>query len=75
MIRFPNVRVLHGHHWLSWSKCENINPKVVGSIPAKTQKIEDSNLHGFELHRPSSKGTKVMFTVMKAIINQPDSID
>ena len=46
------------------------NPKVVGSIPAKTQKTENSSLHGFELHRPSSKGTKLLLQVLKAIINQ-----
>jgi len=36
----------------------------------KTPKIENSNLHGFELHRPSSKGTKLLLQVIKAIINQ-----
>jgi len=44
--------------------------QVVGSILAKTQKIENSNLHGFQLHRPSSKGTKLLLQVIKAIINQ-----
>ena len=39
-------------------------------IPTKIQKTENSNLHGFELHRPSSKGTKVLFQVIKAIINE-----
>ena len=40
------------------------NPyEVVGSIPAK-------HLHGFEINRPSSKGTKLPFQVRKAIINQ-----
>jgi len=43
-------------------------PEVVGSILARTQKTEDSNLHGFELHRPSSKGTKLLFQVIKATI-------
>ena len=44
----------------------------VGShtLPAKTQKIENSNLHGFELHRHSSKGTKLLLQVIKAIMNQ-----
>jgi len=37
---------------------------------AKTQKTENSNLHGFELHRPSNKGTQLMFQVIKAINNQ-----
>jgi len=37
---------------------------------AKTQKNENSNLHGFELYRPSSKGTKLLSRVIKAIINQ-----
>ena len=45
-----------------------VNSEVFGSIPAKTQKIEDSNLHGFELHRPSSKVTKLLLQVIKAII-------
>jgi len=40
------------------------------SLPAKTQKTENSNLHGFEVHRPSSKGTKLLLQVIKAIINQ-----
>jgi len=38
-------------------------------IPAKTQIFENSNLHGCELHRPSSKGTKLLLQVIKAIIN------
>ena len=40
------------------------------SVPAKTQKTDNSNLHGFELHRPSSTGTKLLLRVIKAIINQ-----
>jgi len=31
---------------------------------------ETSTLHGFELHTPSSKGTELLFQVIKAIINQ-----
>ena len=54
----------------SWSERRTVNPEVVGSIPAKTQKTENSNLHGFEVHRPSSKGTKLLLQVIKAIINQ-----
>jgi len=40
--------------------------------PAKTQKTENSNLHGSEVHRPWSlgKGTKLLFQVINAIINQ-----
>jgi len=34
------------------------------------KKTEISNLHGFELHRPSSKGNKLLFQVIKTIINQ-----
>ena len=55
---------------LSWSERRTVNPEVVGSIPAKTQKTDKSNLHGFEVHRPSSKGTKLLLQVIKAIINQ-----
>jgi len=29
-------------------------------------KTEKSNAHGFELHRPSIKGTKLMFKAIKA---------
>jgi len=35
-------------------------------------KTVNSNLHGFELRGPSSKGTKLLFQVVKAIINQSD---
>jgi len=38
------------------------------------QASENSNLHGFEVHRPSSKGTKLLFSVIKAIINQSDAL-
>ena len=31
-------------------------------------KPDNSNAHGFELHRPSNKGTKLLLKVMKAII-------
>jgi len=34
------------------------------------KKNENSNLHGFEVHRPSSKDTKLLFQVTKTIINQ-----
>jgi hypothetical protein len=39
-------------------------------IPAKTQKTENSNLHGFELHRPISKNIKLLLQLIKAIIKQ-----
>ena len=51
-------------------RAQDCYPEVVGLIPAKTQKTENSNLHGFEAHRPSSKGTKLLLQVIKAIINQ-----
>ena len=38
-------------------------------ILAKTGKPANSNLHEFELHRPSSKGTKLLLQIIKAIIN------
>ena len=38
-------------------------------VPAKTPKIQNSNLRGFELPRPSSKGTKLLLQVIKAIVN------
>jgi len=40
---------------------------VVGSIPSKTQELKFLG-HGFELHRPSIKGTKLLLKVVKAII-------
>jgi len=45
-----------------------VNPEVIGSIPAKTQKTENPNLHEFELNRHSSKGTKLLLQVITAII-------
>jgi len=47
-------------------KCRTVNPEVVGSILAKTQKPRT----GFEPHRPSSSGNKLLFQVIKAIIDQ-----
>ena len=38
--------------------------------PPPQKKTENSILHRFELHRPSDKGTKLLFQVIKAIINQ-----
>ena len=32
----------------------------------KFKKTENSNLHGFEVHRPSSKGTKLLLQVIKS---------
>ena len=50
---------------ISFSERGAINPEVISSIPAKPKKTENSNLHGFELHKPSSKGTELLFQVMK----------
>jgi len=52
------------------SKSESRSKPV--SVPAKIQKTENSNLHGFELlHRLSNKGTKLKFQVINhSIINQ-----
>jgi len=48
---------------------------VKASIPRSSVRFrqtpkqnENSNLHGFELYRPSSKGTKLLFEVIKAKI-------
>ena len=60
-------------HWIttckmfsrtSWSIITS--REVVGSIPAKPHKTECTNLHGFELHRPSSKGTKWVVSFHKS---------
>ena len=51
---------------LSWSERGIVNPEVVGSIPAKIPRTEKSNLHVLELHKPSNKGTKLLFLVIKA---------
>jgi len=45
-------------------------PRLSVRFWQKPQKPQNSNLHGFELHRPSSKGTKMLFQVIKAIINK-----
>ena len=36
----------------------------------KIKKTENPNLHAFEVHRPSNKGTKLLLQVIKAIIHQ-----
>jgi len=42
-----------------------VNSEFVGLFPAKPPKTENWNLHGFELHRPSSMGTQLHFQVIK----------
>jgi len=42
-------------------------------MPAKTQNPENSNLHGFYVYKPLRKGTKLLFQVIKAIINQSEN--
>jgi len=71
--RLWSMTVLAESHW--WFAIDGHSGlerclQVVGSIRAKTQKTEYSDQHGFELHRPSCKGTKLLFQLIKAIINQ-----
>ena len=47
-----------------------VNEILTEDTPAKTQKTENSDLHGFEVHRLSSMGTKLLLQLIKAIINQ-----
>ena len=44
-------------------------PRLSVRFRQKLIKPENSNLHGFEVHRPSSKGTKLLFQVKKATTN------
>jgi len=55
----------HVQAWLSWSKQGMSIPR--SSIRFRL-KHENSNSHGFDIHRPSIKGTKVLLKVTKAII-------
>ena len=45
-------------------------PKSSVRFRQKLKKTENSNLHGFELHRPSSKGIQLLLQTIKAIIFQ-----
>ena len=51
-------------------ECAADGTHCANRVPAKIPKTEKSNLHVFELHRPSRKGTKLLFHVIKATINQ-----
>jgi len=42
----------------------------VNVYSVKNPTTENSNLHGFELHRPSSPGKQLLFQVIKAAIKQ-----
>ena len=60
-----------------WCKTSSVGQSAGLLIPRssvrsrqKLKKPENSNLHGFDLHRPSNKGTKLLLQVIKAIINQ-----
>jgi len=52
------------------SRPHTLLARATATFQQELKKIENSNLHGFELHRPSSKGTKILLQVIKAIINQ-----
>jgi len=54
------------------TECQITTIAVLQRGYVKTQKIvtENSNLHRFKQHRPSSKDTKLLFQVIPAIINQ-----
>ena len=54
--------------WLSWSERGTVNSWVFNLIMSKTK---NSNSHGFELRRPSIKGTKLLLKAIKAIIITP----
>ena len=57
-------------------KTSSVGQSAGLSIPRSSVRIrqnsknENSNLHGFEVHRLSSKGTQLLFQVIKAIMNQ-----
>ena len=50
--------------------CTHSQQRALNQFQEQTQKTQNSNLHGFEIHRPSSKATKLRLQVIKAIINQ-----
>jgi len=60
-----DMEISHVQAWLSWSEQGIVEPQVVGSVPSNP---ENSDSHGFELHRPSIKRTKQLLKVIKAII-------
>jgi len=70
----PRLRTWLSVLWQDFPR--NPVPKSILTDEQKQQqlflkKTENSNLHGFEVHRPSSKGTKLRLQVIKAIIHQP----
>ena len=59
-----------GQRWINDGSTMHQREFLQCVTPEKTKKTENSNLHGFELHRPSSKGTKWLIQILQAIINQ-----
>ena len=56
-------------------KTSSVSQSAGLSIPRSSVRFrrklkKNLNLHGFDLHRPSSKGTKLLLQVIKASINQ-----
>jgi len=49
--------------------CSHFPLFLIRSFRQKLKKTENSNLHGFEPHRLSSNFTKLLFQIIKAIIN------
>jgi len=66
------LSVLHPRRCKTSSVSQSAGLSIPRSLIQFVQKLknEKSNLHGFELHRPSSKGTQLLFQVIKAKINQ-----
>ena len=66
-------RILDPRRWKTSSVGQSAELSILKSsvrFRQKLQKSEKANLHGFELNRPSSKGTKLLFQVIKAIMKK-----
>ena len=64
---------IHPRRWKTSSVGQSAGlliPRSSVRFQQKLTKPENSNLHGFELHRPSSKSSKLLLQVINAIINQ-----
>jgi len=51
-------------------RAEPLVPRSSVRFRQNPKKTENSNLHGFELHRPSNKGIELLFQVINAFLNQ-----
>jgi len=71
-VAIPSQHALLMWPYLSTARLPLLWPQASRAFLHNWGKTENSNLHGFGLHRPSSKGTKSLFQAITAMKHRPN---